>query len=67
MRLLNIQSNHAQHFIEVNKMTNIHIKLKEIFDAKDYAYLLEQYKTDELILKALKRVYPKALVKRSIS
>jgi len=48
-------------------MTNIHIKLQEIFDAKDYAYLLEQYKTDELILEALKRVYPKALVKRSIS
>ena len=48
-------------------MTNIHIKLQEIFDAPDYAYLLEQYKTDELILEALKRVYPKALVKRSVS
>ena len=48
-------------------MTNIHIKLQEIFNSKDYAYLLEQYKTDELILEALKRVYPKALVKRSIS
>ena len=48
-------------------MTNIHIKLKEIFNSKDYAYLLEQYKTDELIFEALKRVYPKALVKRSIS
>ena len=67
MRLLNIQSNHAPHFIEVNKMTNIHIKLQEIFNDQDYAYLLEQYKTDELILEALKRVYPKALVKRSIS
>ena len=48
-------------------MTNIHIKLQEIFDAQDYAYLLQQYKTDELIIEALKRVYPKALVKRSVS
>lgn len=48
-------------------MTNIHIKLQEIFDAQDYAYLLAQYKTDELILEALKRVYPKALLQRSVS
>ena len=48
-------------------MTNTNIKLQEIFNAPDYAYLLQQYKTDELILKALKRVYPKALVKRSVS
>ena len=48
-------------------MTNINKELKEIFNSKDYAYLLEQYKTDELILEALKRVYPKALVKRSVS
>ena len=48
-------------------MNNIHIKLQEIFNDQDYAYLLQQYKTDELILEALKRVYPKALVKRSIS
>ena len=48
-------------------MTNIHIKLQEIFNSKDYAYLLEQYKTDELILEALKRVYPKALLQRSVS
>jgi len=48
-------------------MTNINKELKEIFDAQDYAYLLEQYKTDKLIIEALKRVYPKALVKRSVS
>ena len=48
-------------------MTNINKELQEIFDAQDYAYLLAQYKTDELILEALKRVYPKALVKRSVS
>ena len=48
-------------------MTNINKELKEIFNSKDYAYLLEQYKTDELIIEALKRVYPKALVKRSVS
>lgn len=48
-------------------MTDINKELKEIFDAKEYAYLLEQYKTDELILEALKRVYPKALLQRLVS
>ena len=48
-------------------MTNINKELKEIFNSKDYDYLLEQYKTDELIIEALKRVYPKALLQRLVS